>query len=112
MHAWWHPAAVLGIGDVSGTKWVAALVRAGPGIGGLVRVKNGAHAPRRACAPPGAPGGGRRSSTTRDSLLGFFRVGNQDFNDVDLELLSQCFAFFILFFPVRNSYELFFLAGT
>ena len=103
---------MLGIGDTSGTKWVAALVRAGPGIGGLVRVKNGAHAPRRACVPPGARGEGRRQAQKGTSFLGFSPIGNQDFNDVDLELLSQCFAFFILFFPVRNSYKLFFLAGT
>ena len=40
---------MLGIGDIPGTKWVAAPVRAGPGIGGLmrgrkmVRMVGGAH---------------------------------------------------------------------
>ena len=97
---------------MSGTKSGAALVRAGAGMRGLVRVKNGAHAPRRACVPSGARGEGRWSTMKPVSMLGFSPIGNQDFNDVDLELLSQCFAFFVSFFPVRNSYKLFFLAGT
>ena len=88
---------------MSGTKSGAALVRAGAGMRGLVRVKNGAHAPRRACVPPGARGEGRWSTIKPVSMPGFSRMGNQDFNELDLELLSQCFAFFILFFPVRNS---------
>ena len=72
LHPSWHPAAARGVGDVSGTKRGAALAGAGAGMMGLVRVENGAHAPRRACVPPGARGEGRWSTMKPVSIPRIF----------------------------------------